>query len=131
MGSPDFLETDTDNNDAKDTLGGRIISARETQNLTTSQLARRLGVTTETLSDWENDRAAPRANRLMMLAGLVNVSPSWLLTGAGERPGEALSATEMMRIREQVNRIRELALSLADELNTLDERLNSYQSYQK
>jgi transcriptional regulator with XRE-family HTH domain len=62
--------------------------------LTTSQLARRLGIKTETLHDWETDRSEPRSNRLLTLAGVLNVSPTWLLTGAGEAPIDALTGND-------------------------------------
>ena len=52
-----FLTEDKDHSGAEDTLGGRIVYAREALDLTTAQLARRLGVKTETLHDWETDRA--------------------------------------------------------------------------
>jgi transcriptional regulator with XRE-family HTH domain len=86
-----FLTEDKDHSGSADTLGGRIVYAREAQELTTSQLARRLGIKTETLHDWETDRSEPRSNRLLTLAGVLNVSPTWLLTGAGEAPIDALT----------------------------------------
>lgn len=116
--------------DQSDTLGGRLVRAREAQDLTTSQFARRLGVKTETLHAWETDRAEPRSNRLLTLAGMLNVSPTWLLTGSGESPVDALTETEMMHIRSTVNRLREQALAIADELRKLSQRLDSYQSFQ-
>jgi transcriptional regulator with XRE-family HTH domain len=87
-----FLTEDKDHSGSADTLGGRIVYAREAQELTTSQLARRLGIKTETLHDWETDRSEPRSNRLLTLAGVLNVSPTWLLTGAGEAPIDALTS---------------------------------------
>lgn len=122
-----FLEQ---HDDQADTLGGRLVRAREAQDLTTSQFARRLGVTTETLHAWETDRSEPRSNRLLMLAGMLNVSPTWLLTGTGESPVDALTETEMMHIRSAVERLREQTLAIADELEKLSERLDSYQSFQ-
>lgn len=116
--------------DQGDTLGGRLVRAREAQDLTTSQFARRLGVTTETLHQWETDRTEPRSNRLLMLAGMLNVSPTWLLTGSGESPVDALTETEMMHIRATVNRLREQAIAIGDELEKLSQRLDSYQSFQ-
>lgn len=74
------------NADMADTIGGRLSRAREAMGLSTAQLARRLGVKTATLSAWENDRAEPRSNKLAMLAGIVNVSPTWLLIGRGAAP---------------------------------------------
>ncbi len=124
-----FLTEDKEHSGAADTLGGRIVHAREAQELTTSQLARRLGIKTETLHDWETDRAEPRSNRLLILAGLLSVSPTWLLTGAGEAPTDGLTETEMMQIRETIERIREQILTVADELEQLRRRLDTYESY--
>lgn len=66
------------------TFGDRLAAAREMSGLTQDQLAQRLGVKVGTLRKWENDVAEPRANRLQMLAGLLNVSISWLLLGESE-----------------------------------------------
>jgi transcriptional regulator with XRE-family HTH domain len=125
-----FLTEDNEHSGSADTLGGRIVYAREAQDLTTSQLARRMGVKTETLHDWETDRAEPRSNRLLTLAGMLNVSPTWLLTGAGESPVDSLNETEMMHIRDSVVRMREQVLTLVEELEQLQKRLESYESYQ-
>ena len=125
-----YLKKDTEHSDAADTLGGRIVNARDSQNLSTAQLARRIGVKTETVHGWETDRSEPRSNRLLTLAGILNVSPTWLLTGAGESPVEGLDETEMMHIRASVERVRQQVLTIADELEQLQDRLDSYQSYQ-
>ncbi len=66
------------------TFGDRLAAAREAAGMTQSQIARRLGVKKATIAGWENDLSEPRANRLSMLAGMVNVSIMWLLTGEGE-----------------------------------------------
>ena len=126
-----FIKNDVTQEDAANTLGGRIIYAREQQSLTTAQLARRLGIESTTLQDWESDRAQPRSNRLLMLSSMLNVSPTWLLMGYGERPSDILDETEMMNIRSTIDRIREQTMAIAGELEQLEERLNSYESYQK
>jgi len=66
------------------TFGDRVSGAREATGMTQAQLARRLGVKKATLSSWEDDLSEPRANKLSMMAGLVNVSIMWLLTGEGD-----------------------------------------------
>ncbi len=99
------------------TLGERITVAREHAALSEAELAARLAVTTKTLGGWESDGAEPRANKLVTLAGIVGVSPTWLLTGKGEgitAPAEesfalddaALSArlTEELRDAEDLQR---------------------------
>lgn len=78
------VEPDSYFGDDAATLGDRIAAARLAAGLTQSGLAARLGVGEKMISSWENDRSEPRANRLAMLAGLLNVSVSWLLIGGGE-----------------------------------------------
>ena len=66
------------------TFGDRLAGAREANVLTQAQLAKNLGIKLATLKAWEQDLSEPRANRLSMLAGLLNVSIMWLLNGEGE-----------------------------------------------
>lgn len=66
------------------TFGDRLAAAREQGEMTQKQLAKRLGIKLGTLQDWEQDLSEPRANRLSMLAGMLNVSVMWLLTGQGD-----------------------------------------------
>lgn len=66
------------------TFGDRVAAAREAGGMSQSVLARRIGVRVATLRHWENDISEPRANRLSMLAGLLNVSMMWLINGEGE-----------------------------------------------
>ena len=66
------------------TFGDRLAAAREAAGMTQKQLAKRLGVKLGTLNAWENDMSEPRANRLSMMAGILNVSIMWLLTGEGD-----------------------------------------------
>jgi transcriptional regulator with XRE-family HTH domain len=69
------------------TLGGRISLARDAAAMSVEQTAAVLGVEATTWANWENDRAEPRANRLGMLAGVLQVSVGWLLAGQGRGPG--------------------------------------------
>ena len=74
------------------TFGDRLTGAREAAGLSQPQLADRLGVARGTLAAWEEDRSEPRSNRLATLAGMLNVSVAWLLTGTGDgvaEPGTA------------------------------------------
>lgn len=70
------------------TLGGRILTAREASGLSTHEVVRRLGVKPTTYEAWETDRSEPRANKLVALAGILNVSPPYLLSGLGNQPDE-------------------------------------------
>jgi transcriptional regulator with XRE-family HTH domain len=66
------------------TFGDRVAAARDAAGMSQQVLARRLGIRLATLRAWENDTSEPRANRLSILAGLLNVSMMWLINGEGE-----------------------------------------------
>ena len=67
------------------TIGSRIEQSRVQLGLSLPQLARRVGVKRQTLENWENDRSEPRPERLMRLAGVLQVPIVWMLTGETPR----------------------------------------------
>jgi len=73
-------------NEEDTTLGGRISMAREASGLSVVDVVKRLGVKAATYEAWEADRSEPRANKLVALAGILNISPPYLLSGLGRRP---------------------------------------------
>ena len=92
------------------TMGGRIQKAREARGLTISQLARRTGILSKTLHNWETDRSEPRANKLQLLAGVLSVPPLWLLNGEGS-PLELcvmVNTDETANLQGKVDRLLEL-----------------------
>lgn len=120
------IEPDIDQpgGDAGDTIGGRLVRARKAKGLTVSQLARGLGIKTQTLQGWETDRSSPRSNRLAMLAGVLNVSPAWVLTGRGEAPlpnGDVPTADS----REGLLRLRDSIKAKIVELNQILDEVDS------
>lgn len=76
-----------DYTDETSTFGDRLVLAREAMGLAQAQLAHRIGIKLQTLRNWEEDRSEPRANKLQMLAGMLNVSMVWLMSGQGAAPG--------------------------------------------
>ncbi|MGO4838864.1 helix-turn-helix domain-containing protein [Rhizobiaceae sp. 2RAB30] len=108
-----------------DTLGGRISLAREAARLTMAQAARRLGVQTASWNAWECDRASPRSNRLTMMAGLLGVSPSWLLTGMGAGPRERPSS-EVKELLRELRAASALAVSSQQRVDGLLARLEHH-----
>jgi transcriptional regulator with XRE-family HTH domain len=91
-----------------DTLGGRLLRAREATGLSLKELADRLGVRPATVQAWENDRSQPRANRMQMMAGLLNVSLSWLLHGIGSGPSGDGHAELLESLALQLDRLKRL-----------------------
>lgn len=85
-----------------DTLGGRLSRARDAKNSSLAEVAELAGVEEKTLLAWECDRAEPRSNRLTMLAGILGISPSWLLYGRGASPQQETPATNLESIEDQL-----------------------------
>lgn len=91
-----------------DTLGGRIWRARDALEMSLGEIATRMGLPEETVADWERDHTEPRTQALFMLAGVLGVSPSWLIAGIGEAPPESDSETSTHPLMEQLRQLRQL-----------------------
>lgn len=111
--------------DERATFGDRVAAAREVVGLSEEELARRLGVRVETVRRWEGDLDEPRANRLQMLAGLLGVSLTWLMTGAGEDPGlpAPSGSDEVAAILAEMRQVRSEMAGAAERLGRLEKRL--------
>ncbi|WP_293573446.1 helix-turn-helix transcriptional regulator [Phaeobacter sp.] len=110
------------------TFGDRVAAAREAATMTQAQLARRLGVKKATLLAWEQDLSEPRANKLTMMAGLLNVSMGWLLTGEGEGMDAPAGESEQLpqdlsAILTELRQLREDLRSNANRAARLEKRL--------
>ncbi|KQZ78323.1 transcriptional regulator [Mesorhizobium sp. Root157] len=70
----------------EDTFGGRFSRALDASELSTKDLAWRLGVQLATVRAWERDRSVPGSHHISRTAGLLGVSLSWLLHGVGLGP---------------------------------------------
>ena len=109
------------------TFGDRVAGAREAAGMTQAQLARRLGVKKTTVRGWEQDLSEPRANKLSMMAGLLNVSIMWLLTGEGEGmdgpAGETTEAQDLAAVLGELRAIRSDMRATAERAARLEKRL--------
>ncbi len=101
------------------TFGDRLAAAREAANLSQEALAKKLGIKRSTLQRWEEDLAEPRANRLSMIAGLLNVSMVWLITGEGD----GLSAPDDDPISPDINSVLVEIRAMRGEMKTAAEKL--------
>ncbi|MBV7394622.1 helix-turn-helix domain-containing protein [Mameliella sediminis] len=109
------------------TFGDRLAAAREAADMTQETLAKRLGVKIKTLQAWEDDISEPRANRLSMLAGLLNVSMVWLITGEGEGlsdpDDEETLAPDVNAVLTEIRALRGQFRAKAEKLGRLEKRL--------
>jgi transcriptional regulator with XRE-family HTH domain len=111
------------------TFGDRLAGAREAAGLTQADLARRLGVRAPTIAAWEDDTAEPRANRLQMVAGLLNVSLRWLLTGQGDGldgpPDDTSLSADLRGLLDELRQIRTEISAQHDRLGRVEKRLRT------
>ncbi len=119
-----------DYDDEYATFGDRVAAGREQLGITQGQLAKRLGVKIQTLQNWEEDRSEPRANKLQMLAGMLNVSIIWLMSGQGDGLDPAFGSIEeqsdnTQEILMEVRSIREAQLQLNARMGRLEKRLRA------
>lgn len=109
------------------TFGDRVAGAREQAGLTQESLAKHLGVKLTTLRGWEDDLSEPRANRLQMLSGVLNVSLRWLLNGEGDGPETpADDVTLSANISEVLLELRQMKTQMnqtAERVGLLEKRL--------
>src|SRR3546814_11607612 len=102
--------------------------AREAAGLSGAQAARRLGVKTATWQGWENDRAEPRSNKLLMIAGAFGVSPTWLLGGYGDGPTEVIE-DEVQILRQALKSVAQDVAAAPTRLDAALSRVENFQPY--
>ncbi|WP_208347928.1 helix-turn-helix domain-containing protein [Pseudaestuariivita rosea] len=111
------------------TFGDRVAGARESAGMTQAQLAKRLGVKLTTLRGWEEDLSEPRANKLQMLSGVLNVSLTWLLNGEGDGVDAPVDDIELPAdLNDLLLEIRQLKAQFsksADRLALVEKRLRT------
>ncbi len=115
------------------TIGTRIVEAREAQGLTLNEVAARVGMASRTLKNWENGATMPRPNKLQVLAGVLGVSMTWLLTGRDEFDTISDAPSRLERLEMKVERLTALQREMSDlsteiarelaELKQIDEQL--------
>ncbi|MDJ0824702.1 MAG: helix-turn-helix domain-containing protein [Rhodobacter sp.] len=109
------------------TFGDRVAAGREALGISQSDLAKKLGVKLKTVQAWEDDLSEPRANKLQMLSGVLNVSLVWLLNGEGAgvaEPGEegALNG-DVSELLTEIRQLKGTIAQAADRLGGLEKRL--------
>ena len=109
------------------TFGDRVAGAREALGIGQAELARKLGVKLRTVQGWEDDLSEPRANKLQMLSGVLNVSLMWLLNGEGDGLSEpddtGVLAADISSLLTEIRQIKGTISQAADKLGGLEKRL--------
>lgn len=118
----------TNSDDSDDTLGGRLSTARDNAGIEMNALANHLGVKRETMQAWESDRSAPRPSRLVNLAGILGVSPMWLMTGNGQGPSEGGDMLPLEALRNQIVKLSDIHQESGRLLSELTRQVERYES---
>ncbi|WP_431612988.1 helix-turn-helix domain-containing protein [Enterobacter chengduensis] len=66
------------------TIGKRILNQRVSLRLSQDFLADHLGLTTETINDWETEKTVPFSDQLIQLANVLHSDVLWLISGNDE-----------------------------------------------
>ncbi|MFV0474460.1 MAG: multiprotein-bridging factor 1 family protein [Pikeienuella sp.] len=111
--------------DVRATFGDRLTAAWEALGLSPEQLAGRLGVRRAAVLAWEGDRAEPRADRMQMLAGVLNISLVWLLTGEGDGPLAMADPPGVEGLLAEFDALRREQRRLADRFARFESRLRA------
>lgn len=108
------------------TFGDRLAAAREAAGMTQAVLAKRMGVKIRTLQTWEEDLSEPRANKLSMISGVLNVSMVWLITGEGEGvalPEDEAISPDVSAVLAEIRAMRAGMQTQAEKLGRLEKSL--------
>jgi len=101
-------------------IGARIRMAREMAGLSQGQVAKLIGLHRPSVSEMEAGNRRISAEELEQLAGLFDVSTSWILAeGEGNSPDAAklqLAARELQKLRpEDLDRLMKLLATIRQE----------------
>lgn len=105
-------------------LGQRIKMRRQQMGLTAAELARKAGVQRDTLAAWETGQSEPRANKLLMLAGVLGTNVGWLLEGDSGCGPSPQPTNDTAALREQLGHARDLANNLSNMLDAIQRRID-------
>ena len=88
-------------------LGENIKKLRTVKGLSQVQIAQIVGVTKQSVSNWENDNIQPSIDMLIKLADTLSVSTDYLLDRESERKLDSKNLTdkEIAHIQEIINDI--------------------------
>ena len=83
-------------------IGERIMALRKEKNISQSELAKRLNVSRQAVSKWEQGVSSPDTERLIQLAEILGTEVEYLATGTHPEPGSVV-----LNIVETVERVEE------------------------
>ena len=83
-------------------ISERIMALRKEKNISQTELAKRLNVSRQAVSKWEQGVSSPDTERLIQLAEILGTEVEYLATGTHPEPGSVV-----LNIVETVERVEE------------------------
>ena len=83
-------------------LGNRIKELRKAQSINQDDLAEKLFVSRQTISNWENDKSYPDIQSVLLLSEIFGVSIDNLLKGDVEKMEEIISEDTEMDMKKMI-----------------------------
>lgn len=83
-------------------IGERITALRKEKKISQTELAKRLNVSRQAVSKWEQGTSSPDTDRLIQLAEILGTEVEYLATGTHPEPGSVV-----LNIVETVERVEE------------------------
>lgn len=83
-------------------IGERIANLRKEKNISQSELAKRMNVSRQAVSKWEQGSSSPDTERLIQLAEILGTEVEYLATGIKPEP-----ASVVLNVVETVERVEE------------------------
>lgn len=83
-------------------IGERITALRKERNISQGELAKRLEVSRQAVSKWEQGLSSPDTNKLIQLARILDTEVEYLATGVHPEPGSVV-----LNVVETVERVEE------------------------
>jgi len=81
-------------------LGKQIKNCRQEANLSQEELAERVYVSRQTISNWENDKSYPDVNSLVLLSEVFHISLDKLIKGDIEKMKEEIKKEEVTKLNQ-------------------------------
>ena len=83
-------------------IGERITSLRKEKDISQAELAKRMGVSRQAVSKWEQGSSSPDTDKLIQLADIFDVEVEYLATGIKPEPKSVV-----LNVVETVERVEE------------------------
>lgn len=83
-------------------IGERITTLRKEKDISQAELAKRLSVSRQAVSKWEQGSSTPDTERLIQLAEILDTEVEYLATGVHPEPGSVV-----LNVVETVERVQE------------------------